>query len=133
MRHFHTPGISIAVINDFQVEWAKGYGLADAKAQTHVTTHTCFQAASISKLVTAVAVMRLAQDGVIDLDQDVNRYLTSWQIPAKDNWQPKVTIRQILSHSAGLSVHGFPGYHALLRCLPCPRFCAATHPRTRPR
>jgi CubicO group peptidase (beta-lactamase class C family) len=58
----------------------------------------------------ALAVMRLVQEGKLDLDEDVNRYLTSWKVPPNGSWQPRITLRQILSHSAGLTVHGFPGY-----------------------
>ena len=76
-----------------------------------VTPETMFQAASISKPVTAVATFRLVERDVLDLDEDVNRYLVSWKVPANGSWQPRVTIRQILSHTAGLTVHGFPGYN----------------------
>jgi len=69
-----------------------------------------FQACSISKPVAVFAVLRLVDQGVLDLDEDVNRRLTSWQIPQTGDWQPVVTLRQLVSHSAGLTVHGFPGY-----------------------
>src|SRR5207244_1450502 len=67
---------------------------------------------SISKPVFALAVMKLAESGTIDLDADVNDYLTSWRLPASDGWQPRVSLRQLLSHTAGTTVHGFPGYPA---------------------
>jgi CubicO group peptidase (beta-lactamase class C family) len=54
--------------------------------------------------------MRLKEKGLIDLDTHVNNYLSSWKIPSNEDWQPKVTLRQLLSHTAGLTVHGFPGY-----------------------
>jgi CubicO group peptidase (beta-lactamase class C family) len=69
-----------------------------------------FQVCSISKPVTALAVLRLVQAGRLDLGEDVNRYLTSWRVPANGDWQPCVTLRHLLSHGAGLSQHWFPGY-----------------------
>ncbi len=110
MHYYHTPGVSVAVINDGKLEWARGFGLKDANANDSVDIHTLFQAGSISKPIFALAVMKLKQDGVIDLDKDVNQYLKSWKIPANNNWQPVITLRQLLSHTAGTTVHGFPGY-----------------------
>ena len=112
MAYFHTPGVSIAVINDFEIEWAQGFGRRDARSSSRVTTDTLFQAASISKPIFALAVMRLVQEGQLDLDEDIHCYLSSWRVPANDGWQPRITFRQLLSHSAGLTVHGFPGYQA---------------------
>jgi CubicO group peptidase (beta-lactamase class C family) len=110
MAFYHTPGVSVAVINNYQIEWAKGFGLTEAGKRAIVTEHTLFQAGSVSKPVFAMGVMKLVQDGKLDLDQDINQYLTTWKVPAVGSWQPKVTLRQILSHSAGFSVHGFRGY-----------------------
>jgi CubicO group peptidase (beta-lactamase class C family) len=105
-----TPGISIGVIDEFQVVWAGGFGKRTAGTTDEVTPNTPFQAGSISKPVFALAVMKLVEKGQIDLDADVNHYLESWQIPTNEGWQPRVTLRQLLSHTAGTSVHGFPGY-----------------------
>jgi CubicO group peptidase (beta-lactamase class C family) len=110
MKHYHTPGVSIAVINNFKIEWAQGFGIREVGKPDPITTNTLFQAGSISKPVFALALMQLVQEGKLDLDEDVNEYLKSWKIPANGSWQPKVTLRQLLSHSAGLTVHGFPGY-----------------------
>jgi CubicO group peptidase (beta-lactamase class C family) len=110
MAASHTPGVSVAVINDFAVEWARGFGVCEAGAAAPVTPATLFQAGSISKPVFALAVMRLVQQGRLDLDEHINTYLRDWQIPANGDWQPYVSLRQLLSHSAGLTVHGFPGY-----------------------
>ena len=110
MAYYQTPGVSIAVVNNHEIEWARGFGVCEHRRRKTVTDATLFQAASISKPVTALAVMRLVQDGKLDLDEDVNRYLTSWKVPSNGSWQPRITLRQILSHSAGLTVHGFPGY-----------------------
>ncbi|HEY9909415.1 MAG TPA: serine hydrolase domain-containing protein, partial [Thermosynechococcaceae cyanobacterium] len=110
LARYHTPGISIAVINDFEIEWARGFGVCEAETTRAVTPDTLFQAASISKPVFALAVMRLVQEGRLNLDEDINTYLTSWRAPAIEDWQPRITLRQLLSHTAGLTVHGFPGY-----------------------
>ena len=108
----HTPGMGLAIVEGFEVAWAGGFGLREAGTGEPVTGRTLFQAASISKPVSALAVMRLVQDGVLDLDRDVNDYLTSWRVPANDGWQPRLTLRHLLSHTAGVTVHGFPGYTA---------------------
>lgn len=110
MAIYGVPGVSVAVIDDGELAWARGYGRIDATGETLVTDRTIFQAASISKPVTAVAVMRLVQEGRIDLDEDVNVYLQSWKVPANASWQPRLTLRHLLSHSGGTTVGGFPGY-----------------------
>ena len=110
MARCHTPGTSIAVVDGFALAWAAGFGLRRAGTAEAVTPDTLFQAASISKPIFALAVMRLVQEGVLDLDRDVNDYLTSWRVPANDGWQPRVTLRELLSHCAGMTVDGFPGY-----------------------
>jgi CubicO group peptidase (beta-lactamase class C family) len=101
----------VAVIAGGDLAWAQGYGVRQAGQSAPITAQTLFQAASISKPVAAVAVMRLVQEGRLDLDEDVHAYLRSWQVPANGDWQPRVTLRQLLSHTAGTTIHGFPGYH----------------------
>lgn len=110
MAYRQTPGVSIAVVNGFELEWACGFGVREKGKPEPVTPATLFQAGSISKPIFALAAMRLVEEGKLGLDDDVNQRLTSWKIPATGGWQPRVTLRQILSHSAGLTVHGFPGY-----------------------
>jgi CubicO group peptidase (beta-lactamase class C family) len=112
MRRLHVPGMSIAVIRDFKIDWVKGYGVADAASGAAVGADTRFQAASISKPVTAMAAVRLAQEKRIDLDQDVNALLRGWKLarPAGAGWPP-VTPRSLFSHTAGAADgFGFPGY-----------------------
>ncbi len=101
------PGITIGVIRDYKLEWAKGYGYADKEAKIPVTPQTLFQAASISKSLNAVGILKLVQEGKLSLDEDINTYLKTWH-PSADSG--KITIANLLSHTAGLSVHGFPGY-----------------------
>ncbi len=110
MAFRQTPGVSIAVVNGFELEWACGFGVREQGKPEPVTPATLFQAGSISKPIFALAAMRLVEQGRLGLDEDVNQRLTSWKVPATGPWQPRVTLRQLLSHSAGLTVHGFPGY-----------------------
>jgi CubicO group peptidase (beta-lactamase class C family) len=111
MDHHKVPGVSIAVVKDGKLRWAKGYGIANTVNNTMVDTNTIFQAGSISKPVAALAALRLWQEGKIDLDTDVNEYLVNWKIPENDfDSEEKVTIRRLLTHTAGTTVHGFPGY-----------------------
>lgn len=112
MQALHVPGVSIAVIHKGKIHWARGFGVTRLGGPS-VNPDTLFQAASISKPVTALAVMRLAQDGKLDLDSDVNRYLKSWKVPGNEyTQQMPVTLRGLLTHSAGVTVHGFLGYAA---------------------
>ena len=113
MQALGAPGVSVAVINNYQVEWAKAYGVADASTQSPATTSTRFQAASMSKPIACMAVLTLVEQGKLDLDRDVNAQLKSWQVPENEfTRQHAVDLRGIMSHTAGLTVHGFPGYAA---------------------
>lgn len=110
MAYYHTPGVSVAVVNNFEIEWARGFGVQQAGGNRRVTEATRFQAGSVSKPTFAVAVMRLVERGELSLDEDVNDYLTSWKVPAVGDWQPRITLRELFGHSAGFTVHGFLGY-----------------------
>lgn len=112
MARCHTPGVSIALIDGGEVGEVRCAGVREAGRDGPITEHTRFQAGSISKSVAAACALRLVADGVLDLDADVNDRLTSWRLPANGGWQPRVTLRQLLSHTAGTTVHGFPGYPA---------------------
>ena len=110
MAREQVPGLSIAVVSDGRIESACGFGLKEDGRPEPVTAETLFEAASITKTVFTVAVMGLVRERVLDLDEDVNVYLRSWKVPKNDDWQPVVTLRQILSHTAGLNIHGLVGY-----------------------
>lgn len=113
MSAHHIPGVSIAVIQDFRVAWARAYGVADAGTGQALTPDTRMQAGSISKLVTAVAALKAVEAGRVALDSSVNASLRSWQLPetAATRGTP-VTLRQLLSHTAGVNNPGGPGYLA---------------------
>jgi CubicO group peptidase (beta-lactamase class C family) len=114
MQRLHVPGVSIALIRDGKIAWTRGYGVA-YEGGPAVTPSTLFQAASISKPITAVAALRLTERGELDLDADINTVLTGWKLKSDLNPGPdnaSATVRQLLSHTAGTSVSGFPGYAA---------------------
>lgn len=118
MAEAGVPGVGVAVIADGRIAWARGYGALEAGQPAPVTPATLFQCASISKPVAAVTALRLVETGALTLDGDVNDQLITWRIPPIIAWgergrvqaQPRITLRQLLSHTAGLTVHGFPGY-----------------------
>jgi CubicO group peptidase (beta-lactamase class C family) len=111
MKYFQVRGLSIAVVHDYKIEWARGYGIADSAMQKPVTVQTLFQAGSISKSLNALGVLKLVQDKKIDLFTDINTYLQTWKFPYDTvSKGKKITIANLLSHTAGLSIHGFPGY-----------------------
>ncbi|GAB2669386.1 serine hydrolase domain-containing protein [Kribbella swartbergensis] len=110
LEMFQVPGASWAVIDGGEVVDVGCTGVVQAGEPAAVVPGTLFQACSISKPVAVFAMLRLVDRGLLDLDEDVNRRLTSWQVPPTGLWQPVVTLRQLASHSAGLTVHGFPGY-----------------------
>ncbi len=113
MERAHVPGVSIAVIKNFEIHWAKGYGVADVQSGSPVDADTMFQAASISKPVAAMAAMRAVQDGKFSLDADINSILKSWKLPDSEFTRGHpVTPRSLMSHTSGLGDgFGFPGYH----------------------
>lgn len=113
MKEHKVPGVSVAVVAEGKLQWARGYGVASAVEKKPVTTETLFQAASISKPVAAMVAMRLVEMGRLSLDEDVNVKLRSWKVEENEfTAKERVTLRRLLSHTAGLTVHGFPGYAA---------------------
>jgi CubicO group peptidase (beta-lactamase class C family) len=111
MRAHGTPAVSIAVIHNGAIEWARGYGVTEGGGTVKVTPETLFEAASISKPVAAMAAMRLVEEQRLALDEEVNRRLVSWKIPeAEVTRERKITLRQLLSHTAGVGGYGYRGY-----------------------
>jgi len=103
------PGLAVALVERGQVAWAAGYGLADPAAGRPVTATTRFQAASVSKPVAAWGVLRLVEAGRIRLDEPVLPHLRRWRPPSSPFDGGGLTVRRLLSHTAGLSVHGYVG------------------------
>jgi CubicO group peptidase (beta-lactamase class C family) len=119
LAHYKVPGISIALVDKGKLAWVRAYGLMEAGTQEQLTIDTIFQAASISKPVTAMVALHLVEDGLLDLDADVNDSLRSWKFPKSkytrlqpDGPLPRITMRGLLSHTAGISVFGYLGYPA---------------------
>jgi CubicO group peptidase (beta-lactamase class C family) len=111
MKYYKVPGLSIAVIKDYKIEWAKGYGLADTLKNTPVTPETMFSAGSISKFLMAVAALKMVDNGLIELEKPINNYLTSWKIAENDfTKKTPITLRMLLSHSAGTSQTSYFGF-----------------------
>ncbi|EKS4342358.1 serine hydrolase [Clostridium sporogenes] len=110
MKKYKVPGVAIGLIENDKIIWQKGYGFADKKSNTKVTQDTIFRIASISKPITAWGIMNLVEQGKINLDAPAEKYLTRWHIPPSKFDTKGVTIRRLLSHTAGLSVQGAPGY-----------------------
>jgi len=111
LKFYKVPGVSVAVISNYQVDWAKGYGVMDAGTKAPVTDKTLFVAGSVSKPVAVTGALRLVQEGRLSLDADINEALRSWKLPDNEFTKAhKATLRLILSHNAGLTVHGFRGY-----------------------
>lgn len=106
MAHYGVRGVSIAVIEDFELAWARGYGIADPATGEPVSANTLFQAAEISTVVTALAALTNVRDGRMALDEPIDDVLSSWKIPGGSS----VTLRQLLSHSGGVNVDNFRGY-----------------------
>lgn len=105
------PGVSIAIMEKGMIVKAKGYGFTETDGTVPVTADTLFQAASLSKPVAALGALKWIEDGRLTLDGDVNGWLKQWQVPENEfTKDDKVSLRRILSHSAGLTVHGFSGY-----------------------
>jgi CubicO group peptidase (beta-lactamase class C family) len=111
MKHYNVPGVSIAIINNYKIDWAKGYGLADTTKKIPTTTETMFSAGSISKFLMAVTALKMVEEGKISLDSPINNYLTSWKIGENEYTKATpITLRMLLSHTAGTSQSSYFGF-----------------------
>tara|TARA_B110001450_G_C17614657_1_gene478752 strand:+ start:69 stop:1262 length:1194 start_codon:yes stop_codon:yes gene_type:complete len=111
MEFYKIPAVSIAIIDNYQLSWAKAYGWANKETKVPATTKTLFQAASISKSLNAVGILNWSESNNIDLNADIDNYLKNWKIKNRKKASgKKITIANLLSHTAGLSGHGFNGY-----------------------
>ena len=113
MEIYHVPGVSIAIIHNGQIDWVKGYGVREYGKSERVDSLTLFQAASISKPVSAVVALLMVDKGELTLDENVNIKLQSWKVPENEFTKKQfITVRRLLSHSAGLPMHGVPEFAA---------------------
>ena len=110
MKDCRTNAISIALVENLEICETYTHGVKRRGKTDKVTVDTIFQAASISKPVFAAAVMQLVERGTLDIDTDISKYLVGYEVPAYDNVKHRITLKQVLSHNAGLSLHGFEGY-----------------------
>ncbi|WOE75879.1 serine hydrolase domain-containing protein [Alterisphingorhabdus coralli] len=111
MENYGVPGMGVAIINNGKIILAKGYGTQSANSDEPVDANTVFSAGSVSKVINAALILRLVQEGKLDLDTDINDYLTSWKVPENEHSSGhKVTLRMLLSHTSGFSQHGFEDF-----------------------
>jgi len=112
MKRVGVPGMTLAVIRDFEIQWTRAYGVADVVSSAATTPDTLFQAASISKPIAAMAILKAVSDQRFGLDDDVNKILVSWKVPTSEyTMKEPVTLRGLLSHTSGTDDgFGFPGY-----------------------
>lgn len=111
MEHYGIPGVSVAVIDDGKIAWTKGYGVMDRESKDPVTRQTLFQASALSIPVSAYGALRLVEEEKVTLDENINNYLKSWQLPETEfTKEKKATIRNLLNHSAGITLHATPAY-----------------------
>lgn len=111
MAHYKVPGVAVAVLKDGVLLQAAGFGVREAGTQDKVDADTAFSVGSVSKIMGAAITLRLAADGTLDIDRDVASYLKSWRVPdAASIDNAPITLRMLMSHTAGLSVHGFEDY-----------------------
>ena len=111
MAYYNVNAVSIAVNKDYKIEWIKAYGYADISEKRLASTQTVFQAASISKSINSLGVLKLVEEGKLGLDNDINNYLKEWKFPYDSiSKGMKISIANLLNHKAGLSISGFAGY-----------------------
>lgn len=111
MKYYGVPGVSIAVIRNYKIEWAKAFGWADTVKKIPMTTRTMLSAGSISKFLMAATALNLVEKGKLSLDQPINQYLQSWKIEENDyTRKTPITLRMLLSHTAGTSQTSYFGF-----------------------
>jgi CubicO group peptidase (beta-lactamase class C family) len=104
MSFYKIPGLSIALIDNYKVEWTRTYGTINNDNNIPVNTETLFEAASTTKLLTALITLHFVEKGILDLDKDVNSYLVRWKIPENEFTKNNaVTLRLLLTHQSGMN------------------------------
>jgi CubicO group peptidase (beta-lactamase class C family) len=110
LTEFAVPGVAVALIQKGKVVWMRGYGFANEATEKPITPETLFNVGSLSKMATAWGVMRLVEEGKVDLDRPVDSYLNRWHLPPSSFDNDQVTVRRVLSHTSGISNHDFHGW-----------------------
>src|SRR5580693_5359458 len=110
LKEFAVPGVAVGLIQKGEVAWARGYGFANVATAKPITPETVFNVGSLSKMATAWGVMRLVEEGKVDLDRPVDSYLKRWHLPPSSFDNSQVTVRRVLSHTSGISNHNFHGW-----------------------
>lgn len=111
MEHYGVPGVSIAVIHNGKIAWTKGYGVMNKEDDSPVTEQTLFQASLLSMPVTAYGALRLVEQDKVTLDENINSYLKSWQLPDNEfTKERKATIKNLLNGTSGINLHAILGY-----------------------
>lgn len=123
LRQYSVPGVAVALIKNGEVVWMKGYGVADTTSTKPITPETLFNVGSISKTATGWGLMRLVDGGKINLDAPVDSYLKRWRLPPSSFDNDQVTIRRLLSHTAGISIHDYADGIRICRFLPSRNRC----------
>lgn len=127
MEYQHLPGLAIGVVYDQELIWARGYGFADFEKKTPMTPETVFRMGSITKLFTSVAVLQLRDRGKLRLDDPVGKYLPWFEVQSSFDDEPQITVRHLLTHTAGLpreaafpywTDHDFPTRDQIREALP---------------
>ncbi len=112
MAYHKVPGVAVAVLKNGRVVDVRGFGVLEAGGDERVDGNTVFSVGSVSKMAAAALTLKLVEAGLLDLDRNVDDYLTSWKTP-KSDLAPKtgVTLRMLMSHTAGFNIHGFPDFY----------------------
>ncbi|WP_412546626.1 serine hydrolase domain-containing protein [Maricaulis sp. MIT060901] len=110
MQHYNVPGVAVAVLADGEVVYAQGFGVLQTGGSEPVDEHTVFSAGSVSKIATSALTLRLHDAGLLDINAPVSGQLRSWELPQSAFDNQAVTLRTILSHTAGFNIHGFPDF-----------------------
>jgi CubicO group peptidase (beta-lactamase class C family) len=111
MRERHIPGAALAIIKDGRLIKAEGYGLANVELNVPATKETVFEIGSITKQITAAAIMLLVEEGRVNLDEKIGKYLPN----TPESWN-NVTVRHLLTHTSGIkSYTGLTGFELTKR------------------
>jgi CubicO group peptidase (beta-lactamase class C family) len=103
LKHYNVTGLGMALISNNKISKTSCFGFLEAGSEELICENSIFSACSISKFLTSILVLKLNEEGVLDLDEDVNKKITSWKIPSnKFTQNKKVTLRSLLSHQSGI-------------------------------